>query len=61
MWLVSMLVPRGKFYNLNYTLETGQVRQPNWKRKLEIIKMSFGLIPRDLQHLHLIGLLLFQG
>ena len=40
MWLVSMLVPGVNFYNLNYTLETGQ-HQPT---KLEIIKMSIGHI-----------------
>ena len=52
MWLVSMLVPGVNFYNLNYTLETGQ-HQPT---KLEIIKMSIGPRSTDIQNLHLLYL-----
>ena len=50
MCLVSMLVPGVKFYNLNYTLETGQ-HQPT---KLEIIKMSIGRNSGDTENLHLL-------
>ena len=58
MWLVSMLFPGVKFYNLNYTLETGQ-HQPT---KLEIIKMSIGLNSADIQILHLLfNSLLYTG